>query len=148
VTRSERHLPGKLHRPRLLALPFVVLCALAYAGNVAHFALVQHATCLEHGEVIHVGEGEAHAQPQAVEQPSARSGVRVTQASAEATASHGSEAHCAHTVLRREGLAPPAQLLLPVQALAIAGPAPLVDQLHPEPVARLRLAPKSSPPLS
>lgn len=148
MTRSERHLPGKLHRPRLLALPFVVLCALAYVGNVAHFALVQHATCLEHGEVIHVGEGEAHAPPHAVEEASAQSGVRVTQASAEATASHDSEAHCAHTVLRREGLAPPAELLLPVEALAIAGPAPLVDQLHPEPVARLRLAPKSSPPLS
>ena len=148
MTRSERHLPGKLHRPRLLALPFVVLCALAYAGNVAHFALVQHATCLEHGEVIHVGEGEAHVQPQAVEQSSAQSGVRVTQASAEATASHGSEAHCAHTFFRREGLAPPAEVLLPLKALAIAGPAPLVAQVHAEPVARLRLAPKSSPPLS
>ena len=148
MTHSERHLPGKLHRPRLLALPFVVLCALAYAGSMAHFALVQHATCLEHGEVIHVGEGEAHAQPQAVEDSSAQSGVRITQASAKVMASHDAEAHCAHTFLRRKGLTPPVELLLPVEALAVAGPAALVDQLHAEPVARLRLAPKSSPPLS
>jgi hypothetical protein len=149
VTRSKRHTPEKLHRPRLLALPFVVLCVLAYAGSVAHFALVQHATCLEHGEVIHVGEGQAHAQPQAaVEDSSAQSGVRVTRASAAAVASHDAEAHCAHTFFRREGLAPPAELLLPMEALAVAGPVPLVDQVLPEPVSRLRLAPKSSPPLS
>jgi hypothetical protein len=115
---------------------------------VAHFTLVQHATCLEHGEVIHVGEDQAHAQPPAVEDTSAQSGVRLTRASTAAVASHGSEAHCAHTFFRREGLPPPTELLLPVGALAVAGPAPMVDQVHPEPVARLRLAPKLSPPLS
>jgi hypothetical protein len=148
VIRSARHSPGKLHRPRLLALPFVVLCVLAYAGSVAHFTLVQHATCLEHGEVLHVGEGQAHAQSPAVEGSAAQEGVRLSRASAAAAASHGAEAHCAHMFFRREGLPPPAELLLPVEALAVAGPASMVDQVHPEPVARLRLAPKSSPPLS
>jgi len=141
-------MPGKLHRSRLLALPFVVLCALVYAGSVAHFALVQHATCLEHGEVIHVGEGQAHAPSQAVEDSSARSGVRITRAGAAAVASHDTEAHCAHAFFRREGLPPPAELLLAREALTVSGSAPLVDQVYPEPVARLRLAPKSSPPLS
>jgi hypothetical protein len=148
VTRSARHSPGSLHRPRLLALPFVVLCALAYAGNVAHFVLVQHATCLEHGEVIHAGEGQAHEQPRVVAQSAAEAGVRVTQASPEATASHDAEAHCAHTFLRREGLTPPAEVLLAVEAPEVSGPAPMLQRFHPEPVARLRLAPKLSPPLS
>lgn len=148
MTRSVRHSPGSLDRPRLLALPFVVLCALAYAGNVAHFALVQHATCLEHGEVIHASEAQAHAQPQAVEQSSTETGVRITRASPAAMASHDAEAHCAHTFLRREGLPPPAELLLPLEAPVLSGPAPMLEQIHPEPVARLRLAPKLSPPLS
>jgi hypothetical protein len=129
-----------------LALPFVVLCALAYAGNVAHFTLVQHATCLEHGEAIHVGEGPEHAQ--AVEDSSSEPGVRLARASAAAMASHDAEAHCAHTFFRREGLSAPAQVLLAVEALDVSGPAPMLQQVHPEPVARLRLAPKASPPLS
>jgi hypothetical protein len=148
VTRSDRHSPVKLHRPRLLALPFVALCVLAYAGSVAHFTLVQHARCLEHGEVIHVGESQAHAQAPTVEDSAAQKGMRLTRAGAAAVASHDAEAHCAHTFFRREGLPPPVQLLLSVEALAVAGPAPMVEQVHPEPVARLLLAPKSSPPLS
>jgi hypothetical protein len=115
---------------------------------VAHFALVQHATCLEHGEVIHAGEAQAHAEPQAVEEPSTEAGARITRASPVAMASHDAEAHCAHTFLRREGVSPPAELLLPVEAPVVSGPAPMLEQVHPEPVARLRLAPKSSPPLS
>ncbi len=144
MTRSERHLPGSTHRPRLLALPLAVLCVLAYAGDMAHFTLVQHATCLEHGEVIHVGEGPARA----VEHSSAGAGVRLTRASVAAVAPHDAELHCAHTFLRREGPPPPAKVLLAVEAPATLGPAPKAGQVHPEPVARLRLAPKSSPPLS
>lgn len=148
MSRSNRHEPGSIHRPRLLALPFVVLCALAYLGNVAHFTLVQHATCLEHGELVHVGEAGSHAQPAAVEASSAEFELRITKAGQVAMASHDAEAHCAHTFFRREGLTPPAETLLTVESLVVASLTPTLEQVVPEPVARLRLAPKSSPPLS
>jgi hypothetical protein len=129
-----------------LALPFVALCAVAYLGGALHFALVQHSTCLEHGEVIHLDEVQGPAQAQQVEV--SFTDERVTRASQGVTASHGAEAHCSHTFLRREGVASTAGLLLAPEAVAESGSAPVREQLHPEPVARLRLAPKASPPLS
>ncbi len=138
---------GSLHRSRLLALPLVALCAVAYVGSVAHFALVQHATCLEHGEVIHAGEAEAHSGQ------SAAVGVsftdqRVTRSGQTAMASHDAEAHCAHSSLRREGLVPPAGLLRAAEPPDTPGPVFALEQDRLEPIARLRLAPKSSPPLA
>jgi hypothetical protein len=129
-----------------MALPFVVLCAVAYLGSAAHHALVQHATCLEHGEVIHVGEADGHTQARVVQD--SFTDVRITRAEQAAAASHGAEAHCAHTFFRREGLPPPAESLLTVEGPTSSDEAPVLEQSSLEPVARLRLAPKSSPPLS
>jgi hypothetical protein len=129
-----------------LALPFVALCAVVYLGSAMHFALVRHSTCLEHGEVIHLDEAQGPAQARQVEV--SFTDERVTRASQGVAASHGAEAHCSHAFLRREGLAPTARLLLAPEAVAVSGGAPVLEQLHPEPVARLRLAPKASPPLS
>jgi hypothetical protein len=143
VSRSTRHLPVSLVRPRLLALPLVLVCALAYLGSVLHFALVQHATCLEHGEVVHVEQGDAHGAEGHVED--VFDDARVT-SQREADEAHGAEAHCAHAVLRREAL-PPAQGTAAVTvAPARSEPALAVFRFHAEPVARLHLAPKASPP--
>ncbi len=142
MSRSLRHLPMSLVRPRLLALPLVLLCALAYVGSVMHFVLVQHATCLEHGEVVHVEQGDAHGT-QYVEALSDE--ARVTP-QREAAESHGTDAHCAHAVLRRE-LSPPASGGSAVTvAPTRSSPALAVFRFHAEPVARLHLAPKASPP--
>lgn len=146
MSRPDRHPPRSLHRPRLLALPLVVLCALAYLGSAAHFTLVQHTTCAEHGEVVHAGEEGLHAQPGVV--PESFADSRVDGAGSEPSVSHGVEAHCAHTFFRREGLPPPVQSLLTVEAPARSGSVLTRQAFHSEPVARLRLAPKSSPPLS
>ncbi len=146
MSRPDRHPKWSSPRSRLLALPFVALCAVAYLGSAAHHALVQHATCLEHGEVIHVGEAAAHAQPAQLAVPF--EDVRITRASQMATPGHGAEAHCSHTLLRREGLTPAAWYLSGAEPEARPRPVLAPEQVHPEPVARLRLAPKASPPLS
>lgn len=133
-------------RTRLLALPLVALCAVVYLGSAMHFALVRHSTCLEHGEVIHVDEILGLAQPGQVEV--SFTDERLTAAGQGFTVSHGAEAHCSHAFLRREGLAPTASILLAPEAVAASGSAPKRERLLPEPVARLRLAPKASPPLA
>lgn len=58
MSRSHLSEPALSRRPRLLALPWVLLCVLAYLGSAAHFALVRHSTCLEHGELVHEEELE------------------------------------------------------------------------------------------
>jgi hypothetical protein len=146
VSLSDRHRQEIPRRSRLLALPFVVLCAAVYMGSAAHFALVQHSTCLEHGESIHAGEEEVAAQPQRL--VASFTDQRFTRSSQLERAGHDAEAHCAHTFLRRETLVP--------TALCLPTPEDLTESVHvlgleqnpSEPVARLRLAPKSSPPLS
>jgi len=125
-----------------MALPLVLLCVLAYMGSVLHFALVQHATCLEHGEVVHVGadgeHGSAHVE-------TSFDDVRLASKTTEAD-SHGADAHCVHAFFRRE--APPPQQDAPSLQVAPARSAPAlaVFRFHAEPVARLHLAPKASPP--
>jgi hypothetical protein len=146
VSRSDHHPLRSPHRPRLLALPLVALCAVVYAGSAAHFALVQHSTCLEHGEVIHSDEGGMPAQPQRLEPSS--TDERVTPTSQGPRLGHGAEAHCTHTFLRRESLLPAAWCLPTPEALGESSRILGLEQLPLEPVARLRLAPKSSPPLS
>ncbi|EAU62706.1 hypothetical protein STIAU_7223 [Stigmatella aurantiaca DW4/3-1] len=123
-----------------------MLCALAYLGSAAHFALVQHTTCLEHGEVVHAGEVAGHARLGPVRESFSDS--RVAAAAQEATVSHGSEAHCAHAFFRRELLPPPGQGPLLTEAPVCSGPVSVRKQVQAEPVDRLRVAPKSSPPLS
>lgn len=146
VSRFDNHPPRSPHRPRLLALPLVVLCAMAYLGSAAHFALVQHATCLEHGEVIHLDSEEGVAQPQRAQ--ASFTDERLTGTGQEAQLGHGAEAHCTHTVLRREGLTQARWYLSTLEALAEPGQSLAWQQPLPEPVARLRLAPKASPPLT
>jgi hypothetical protein len=137
-------MPWSLHRPRLLALPLVVLCMLAYLGSVAHFALVQHTLCPEHGEMVHAGEEGNHARLGPVQESFDDS--RVASSAGEATVSHGSEAHCAHAFFRRELLPPAAGGPLLTEAPASSGPVSVRAQGQSEPVARLRVAPKASPP--
>ncbi|WP_224245173.1 hypothetical protein [Hyalangium gracile] len=146
MSLSAHHPEWSPRRRRVLALPFVVLCAVVYLGSAMHFAFVQHSTCLEHGESIHVDEDQGAVQPRPVEVSFADE--RVTQSSQSVAASHGADAHCAHTFFRREGLAPTASVPFEAEVAIEPGRALAPRQIHPEPVARLRLAPKSSPPLS
>ncbi|WP_407739590.1 hypothetical protein [Hyalangium sp.] len=129
----------------MLALPFVVLCAVVYLSSAAHFALVEHGTCLEHGEVIHLGElrEEAPSRP-----PEASVSNEHIIWESQAISDDGDEDHCTVAFLRREGPVCPAWSLLVLEIAAEAGPVPALEQVHPEPVARLRLAPKASPPVS
>ncbi|WP_044198051.1 hypothetical protein [Hyalangium minutum] len=140
--RSQRSAP----RPRLLALPLVALCAVVYLGSAAHFALVQHSTCLEHGEILHLEEDGGSEPSQRSE--ASFTDERITSARLRARIGHGAEAHCSHASLRRESLLPAAWWLAALALQAESGRGPAQDLLLPEPVARLRLAPKSSPPLS
>ncbi len=132
----------KLHRSRLLALPLVLLCALAYVGSVLHFAFEQHSVCLEHGESVHVDEVRGAVQP--AEGSFADS--RIARTSQVASLSHGAEAHCAHAFFRREAPPPPADTVVSATVATVASVARFTDALLPEPLERLRLAPKSSPP--
>ena len=131
------------HRwPRLLALPVVLLCALAYLGGMAHFVLVQHRTCLEHGDLLHAdtaAPGALLAQALSFEDE------RFTGAEA-VEAGHGSDAHCAQALTRRE--LPAAVDVLSVRRVPPPegpGLAPVREAVAP-PVAWLHLAPKASPP--
>jgi hypothetical protein len=139
------HLPQRSsHRSRLLALPFVMLCAMVYLSSAAHFALVEHGACLEHGEVIHLGELREGARPRPPEvSVSDEHSIWESQ-----EISEGDEDHCTEAFLRREGLARPAWCLLVLELAGREYPAPALEHVHLEPVARLRLAPKASPPVS
>lgn len=133
----------RLRRPRLLALPLVLVCTLAYLGSAAHFFLVQHDTCLEHGEMLHAARGE---QGEALKRalPSFAD-ERLTRTDAQVSV-HGADAHCTHVFLRRVVQPSVGMTLLP-EAPVVSGPGLEVDSVAVEPpVAWLRLAPKSSPP--
>ena len=133
----------KSRRPRPLALPWVLLCLVAYLGSAAHFVLVQHRTCLEHGEWVHE---EGVAAGKSVVPASVSPEALAVSSADEPVAAHGVDDHCAHAFSRRE--------LLPVadvtySLLASAPEAPLgvaVRDFVRPPVAPLRLAPKASPP--
>ncbi|WP_331114569.1 hypothetical protein [Archangium sp.] len=129
--------------PRLLALPLVLVCVLAYLGSVAHFFLVQHRTCLEHGDLVHEGEVE---QGTALMKPRASfEDERIVRAEARVSV-HGSDAHCAHVFLRRVA-PPPVGGMLSSEVAVPSGPLLEDDGVVLEPpVAWLHLAPKSSPP--
>ncbi|HYO56059.1 hypothetical protein [Archangium sp.] len=143
MSRHHRQEPALSRRPRLLALPLVLLCALAYLGSAAHFFLVQHDTCLEHGDLLHqagVEQGEAPVQVrQSFEDE------RFTRTDAQVSV-HGADAHCAHVFLRRV-VQPPAGVMLSLEAPVPSGQVLEADSEAVEPpVAWLHLAPKSSPP--
>jgi len=119
--------------------PVALLCALAYLGTAVHFSLVRHATCAAHGELVHAGTEPAHAAADRF--PDAR----VAAADEAPDTGHGAEAHCAHALPRRE-------LVRESPALGIAGASASVRtervprRAPAEPVERLHLAPKASPP--
>ncbi len=144
VSRLHRQEPALSRRPRLLALPLVVLCALAYLGSAAHFVLVQHNTCVEHGELLH--EGDVEQGKASVKVRESFEDERVTRADVQVSSVHGAEAHCAHAFLRRV-VQPPVGVMLPPEAPVLSGQVLEVDSVAVEPqVACLHLAPKSSPP--
>ncbi|WP_404371823.1 hypothetical protein ACIHQR_14530 [Corallococcus coralloides] len=144
MSRLRRQPSTSRSLPRLLALPWVLVCVLVYVGSVLHFALVQHTTCLEHGDVMHVSEASSHDGP--LEEELSFDDARVARAPVSKAAPHGGEAHCHHAFLRRE--APPPAGSAPVMAAVStrSSPALAVFRFHAAPVALLRLAPKSSPP--
>ncbi|WP_164016934.1 hypothetical protein [Pyxidicoccus trucidator] len=142
MSRSTHRQPVSLVRSRRLALPLALVCALAYVGSVMHFALVQHVTCLEHGEVIHVEDAGAHG---AGEVEDSFDDARVA-SRREAVEAHGMDAHCVHAFFRREAPPPVESTALLSVAPTRSAPALAVFRFHAEPVARLHLAPKASPP--
>lgn len=143
VNRLHRQEPALYRRPRLLALPLVVLCALAYLGSAAHFFLVQHAPCVEHGDMVH--EAGAEQGEASVQVRESFEDERLTRADAQASV-HGADAHCAHVFLRRV-VQPPAGVMLSPEAPVLSGQVLEVHSVAVEPqVAWLHLAPKSSPP--
>ncbi len=133
-----------MHRgSRLLALPLVLVCTLAYLGSAAHFALVQHRTCLEHGEMVHGDVVERGHGPKRV--LASFTDERLTRTDAVAVV-HGADVHCTHTALRR--VAPPSvevtlseEVPAPTELVRVAGRGDVEPQ-----VEWLHLAPKSSPP--
>lgn len=141
---NSRHPPAMSRRPRPLALPWVVLCLLAYLGSAAHFVLVQHRTCLEHGELVHedgVGQAETLAKARVSFEDE-----RFTASDESPASAHGVDAHCAHAFLRR-AMPPPSEVVPTLQVPALEGPRVVAERESVEPpVAWLRLAPKASPP--
>ncbi|OJT20656.1 hypothetical protein BO221_30255 [Archangium sp. Cb G35] len=143
MSRHHRQEPALYRRPRLLALPLVLLCVLAYLGSAAHFVLVQHAACLEHGDMVHEASGEQGEARLAVRE--SFEDERITRTDAQVSV-HGADAHCAHVFLRRV-VQFPAGVMLPPEAPVLPGQVLEVVSVAVEPqVAWLHLAPKSSPP--
>jgi hypothetical protein len=130
-------------RSRLLALPLVMLCVLAYLGSAAHFLLVQHSTCLEHGDMLHGASAERGDAPMQVRPSFADKRVTRTDA---VVSGHDADAHCTYVFLRRV-VSPSAGVMLSPEAPALPGR--VLGMAHgvvEPPVAWLHLAPKSSPP--
>ncbi|MFY0523938.1 hypothetical protein ACN28I_12480 [Archangium gephyra] len=144
MSHLHRQEPALNRRPRLLALPLVLLCALAYLGSAAHFFLVQHTPCVEHGDMLHeAGAEQGESQVQVRE---SFEDERITRSDAAQASAHGADAHCAHVFLRR-AVQPPAGVMLPPEAPVLSGQVLEAYSVAVEPqVAWLHLAPKSSPP--
>jgi len=125
------------------AFAFGALVALLLQGSSAgHMLLVEHARCAEHGEWTH--ESGHHVQaPRLQAEGTALEGVPPTPHENEA-----SHEHCTVATERRDGVA--GQAFVPVDRSPvetqdpdrIAGALGLFDS-----TPRLRLAPKSSPPV-
>lgn len=143
VSASNRQPPAAPPRPRLLAPPLVVAFLLAYLGGTLHFTLVQHRTCLAHGEVVH-GEGEhGEAHGPGLAQASFED-KRLTRADL-AVSTEEEDVHCAHAFFRR-GVTLSTSTPWSTPSEQCSEPVRGAPRMEAEPVARLRLAPKSSPP--
>ncbi len=143
MSRPSSHEPATFPRQRLLALPLVLLCALAYRGSASHFVLVKHRACLVHGELVH--EDGVGVEGASEEVPDSFADARLTRTDA-LESEHFADVHCAHILLRRV-LPPPA---VPMPSLpAPLPPEPVLGEAREceePPVAWLHLAPKLSPP--
>ena len=118
-----------------------LLCLTTQLSIFAHLALVPHATCLEHGELVDAASLPPLPLTAASDEDSAIAALPL------ATVTAHAHDHCILSALRRL----PAQLQReaePNQARACSEPSapPRVDQLLPQIIALLDLAPKSSPP--
>lgn len=146
MSHLHRHELPPSRKPRLLALPLVVVLVLAYLGSVAHVLLVHHHTCIEHGEMVDddgLEQGDASA-----EASTSFSDEHLACADAHASMRHGADAHCAHNFLRRM-VQLSTEVTLSLEGPVSHGPVLEVDSKTLEPqVAWLHLAPKASPPLS
>ncbi|HET9449685.1 MAG TPA: hypothetical protein VFO83_02330 [Aggregicoccus sp.] len=117
------------------------LCALLYLGTAVHFALVEHATCAAHGELVHAG-----AAPAPAAQARHFADARLASPEGLEDPGHGAEAHCSQALPRRELLREGCESARPAHPLPARVAVPAARRLLPEPVARLHLAPKASPP--
>jgi hypothetical protein len=124
---------------RLVAAVAAYVALAAQLGGVAHLLVVRHETCAQHGEVVHGARGARAAAA-----PPADASVRLLAAEA---AAEGSDEHCLMLASRRRELSAlvPAPVTIVVPDAVPARPARAVDV--PSPLRRLRLAPKTSPPL-
>jgi hypothetical protein len=124
---------------RLLAAIAAYVALAAQLGGVAHLLVVRHETCPQHGEVVHGARGA-----RASAAPAADASVRLLAAEAAAEAA---DEHCLMLASRRRELSAlvPGPVTLDLPDAVPAPPARAVDVGSP--VRRLRLAPKTSPPL-
>ena len=145
MSLSHRHVSGSSRRQRLLALPLVLLCALAYLGSAAHFVLVRHSTCAAHGEWVEGGaEGGDEIAP--AQGPVSSAEERIASASGLPSGHHSGDLHCPHSLLRR-GIVLPSAGQWKAYVPEVAGRVRWTDTVRQEPqIAWLHLAPKASPP--
>jgi hypothetical protein len=137
--RSEAARTSSSARP-LGAAAVAALCLAAQLAIVAHAALVEHVRCPAHGDLVHPGEPHEHHDLQALrgEPDWAPSDDRDA----------GEHEHCA--VLARLSESAPGISPLGGEPREIEWLAPRAPAFAPRasPIARFRVAPKSSPPLA
>jgi hypothetical protein len=127
---------------RTSAILLGILALLAQGTQLGHMLLVEHAICAEHGELVH---GEAHPSTGSWAFEAAPGQSMALRPGFAADEAHAHE-HCGTVSERRDAVAPAAQAVLRLTRLEpLVAPPPKLSP-HPRPRARLRLAPKTSPP--
>lgn len=136
MTSDSRHArPQRRAGPAAVAL----VCLLGYLAGFLHLALVRHATCPVHDEIIHVGAAEA-----------VTSEVTGTAGVSPVVVEPGhSDDHCLVVATTRRQAAPSgaAAPLLGAASCTAAGFVAL-HLIVADPIARLLVAPKNSPPIA
>jgi hypothetical protein len=134
MTSDSRHATSQRPAgPAAVAL----LCLLGYLAGFLHLALVRHATCPVHDEIIHAGAAEAVI-----------SDVTETAGVAPVVVEPGhTDDHCLVVATTRRQAAPSgaADQLLAAAPCTVAGSVALYLVVA-DPIARLLVAPKNSPP--
>jgi len=132
------------------ALLATVLCLVAQVGGAAHLALVSHVRCFEHDALVHAEAGQVHDRAAGREQPVAETTAGLAASGVPAETAVHADDHCAVVALRRRehGLQalPATPLSSPPPTASVAVPPVRQDEVLVGPVARLRFAPKASPP--